>query len=91
MAASRNRDDIMVLGSARPLLEAFQHATSELQRWLMTDYGFTERGAQTLWDKLRNTRSQTWSILTSPSLPRFERICSHDDRGRSDFSGRVQN
>jgi amidase len=38
---------ILVLGSARPLLEAFQHATSELQRWLMTDYGFTERGAQT--------------------------------------------
>jgi amidase len=37
---------IMVLGSARPLLEAFQHATSELQRWLMADYGFTERGAQ---------------------------------------------
>jgi acetamidase/formamidase len=38
---------LIVLGSARPLLEAFQHATSELQRWLMTDYGFTERGAQT--------------------------------------------
>jgi len=38
---------IMVLGSARPLLEAFQHATSELQRWLMADYGYTERGAQT--------------------------------------------
>jgi acetamidase/formamidase len=38
---------IIVLGSARPLLEAFQHATSELQRWLMADYGFTERGAQT--------------------------------------------
>jgi acetamidase/formamidase len=38
---------IIVLGSARPLLEAFQHATSELQRWLTTDYGFTERGAQT--------------------------------------------
>jgi amidase len=38
---------IMVLGSARPLLEAFQHATSELQKWLMADYGFTERGAQT--------------------------------------------
>ena len=39
---------IMVLGSARPLLEAFQHATSELQRWLMADYGMTERGAQIL-------------------------------------------
>jgi acetamidase/formamidase len=38
---------ILVLGSARPLLEAFQHATSELQRWLIADYGFTERGAQT--------------------------------------------
>jgi len=38
---------VMVLGSARPLLEAFQHATTELQKWLMSDYGFTERGAQT--------------------------------------------
>jgi acetamidase/formamidase len=37
---------VMVLGSARPLLEAFQIATNELQRWLMADYGFTERGAQ---------------------------------------------
>src|SRR5258708_28139654 len=42
-----NDTHLMVLGSARPLLEAFQHATSELQRWLMADYGFTERGAQT--------------------------------------------
>ena len=42
-----NETHIMVLGSARPLLEAFQHATTELQRWLMADYGFTERGAQT--------------------------------------------
>jgi amidase len=39
---------LMVLGSARPLLEAFQHATTELQRWLAADYGLTERGAQTL-------------------------------------------
>jgi acetamidase/formamidase len=39
---------VMALGSARPLLEAFQHATTELQKWLMTDYGLTERGAQIL-------------------------------------------
>ena len=39
---------IMVLGSARPLIEAFQHATTELQKWLMADYGMTERGAQIL-------------------------------------------
>jgi acetamidase/formamidase len=38
---------LLVLGSARPLLEAFQIATAELQRWLQADYGFTERGAQT--------------------------------------------
>jgi acetamidase/formamidase len=37
---------IIVLGSARPLLEAFQIATAELQRWLVADYGFSERGAQ---------------------------------------------
>jgi amidase len=37
---------VMVLGSARPLLEAFQHATTEMQKWLTSDYGFSERGAQ---------------------------------------------
>jgi amidase len=40
-----NQTHIMVLGSARPLLEAFQHATTELHRWLIADYGFSERGA----------------------------------------------
>jgi amidase len=42
-----NDAHIMVLGSARPLLEAFQHATTELHRWLVADYGFSERGAAT--------------------------------------------
>ena len=42
-----NQTHVMVLGSARPLIEAFQIATAELQRWLMADYGMTERGAQT--------------------------------------------
>jgi amidase len=42
-----NETYIMVLGSARPLLQALQHATSEMQRWLMADYGFSERGAAT--------------------------------------------
>lgn len=37
---------IMVMGSARPLLEAFQIASSDLQKTLQEDYGFTERGAQ---------------------------------------------
>ena len=43
-----NDTHVMVLGSARPLLEAFQHATTELQKWLVADYGLTERGAQIL-------------------------------------------
>ena len=38
---------IMVLGSARPLLEALQHATSDMQRLLISEYGLTERGAAT--------------------------------------------
>jgi acetamidase/formamidase len=43
-----NADYIVVLGSARPLLQAFQHATTELQSLLMSDYGYNERGAATL-------------------------------------------
>jgi len=43
-----NDDYIMVLGSARPLLEALQHANTEMLTWLMTDYGFDERSASIL-------------------------------------------
>ena len=46
--ASRNDDYIMVLGSARPLLEALQHANTEMLTWLITDYGFDERSASIL-------------------------------------------
>ncbi len=42
------QDYIMVLGSSRALNEALQHATTELMRWLMTSYGFDERGASLL-------------------------------------------
>jgi acetamidase/formamidase len=45
---AENQDFIMVLGSARPLLQALQHATTEMQRWLMADYGFDERGSSLL-------------------------------------------
>jgi acetamidase/formamidase len=43
-----NDTHIMVLGSERPLLQALQHATSEMHRWLMTDYKLSERGASIL-------------------------------------------
>ncbi len=43
-----NNEYIIVLGSARPLLQALQHATTEMQRWLMTDYGYDERGSSLL-------------------------------------------
>ena len=40
-----NDTHLMTLGSARPLHEALQHATSEMLRWLVVDHGFSERGA----------------------------------------------
>jgi acetamidase/formamidase len=43
-----NDSYLMVLGSARPLLQALQHATTELQHWLVADYGFDERGSSLL-------------------------------------------
>ena len=43
-----NETHVMVLGSARPLLEALQHATSEMHRWLMAEYGLSDRGASLL-------------------------------------------
>ena len=43
-----NDTHIMVLGSERSLIEALQQATSEMHRWLMQDYGLTERGAALL-------------------------------------------
>ena len=44
----KNEDFIMVLGSSRSLMEAMQHANTEMQRWLMADYGFDERGSSLL-------------------------------------------
>jgi amidase len=43
-----NEEYVMVLGSERSLLEALQQATTEMHRWLMQDYGLTERGASVL-------------------------------------------
>jgi acetamidase/formamidase len=43
-----NEAYIMVLASARPLLQALQHASTELLRWLIDEYGFDERGASLL-------------------------------------------
>ena len=43
-----NETHVMVLGSERSLIEALQHATSEMHRWLMADYKLSERGASLL-------------------------------------------
>jgi acetamidase/formamidase len=43
-----NEDYIMALGSSRSFVEALQHADTEMQRWLMADYGFDERGSSLL-------------------------------------------
>lgn len=43
-----DQESIMVLGSGRPLLQALQAATTEMQRWLISDFGFDERGSSLL-------------------------------------------
>jgi amidase len=43
-----NNAEVMTVGSSRDLLGAFQAATAELHRWLMADYGMTDRGAAAL-------------------------------------------
>lgn len=43
-----NSDYIFTVGNARPLDQAVQHATTEMLRWLQTDYGLDALGANTL-------------------------------------------
>lgn len=43
-----NADYIFTVGNARPLDQAVQHATSEMLRWLQTDYGLSAREANVL-------------------------------------------
>lgn len=41
-------EDIFTVGNARPLDQALQHATTEMQRWLGEDYGLDARAASHL-------------------------------------------
>ncbi len=41
-------DDIFTVGNARPLDQALQHATTEMLRWLTTDYGLSPMSASHL-------------------------------------------
>jgi acetamidase/formamidase len=41
----QDQQSIFTVGNARPLDQAVQHATSEMVRWLMSDYGLDARGA----------------------------------------------
>jgi acetamidase/formamidase len=43
-----NDDYIFTAGNARPLDQALQHATTEMARWLETDYGLDARAISTL-------------------------------------------
>ena len=59
---------MMVLGSARPLLEALQHATSDMQRWLVSEFGLTERAAailmgQALEYEIANVVDPTFTVV----------------------------
>lgn len=43
-----NETHIFAMGNARPLDQALQHATTEMTRWLVTEYGLDPQGAQVL-------------------------------------------
>ena len=43
-----NADYIFTVGNARPLDQCVQHATTEMLRWLQTDYDLDDYGAHTL-------------------------------------------
>jgi acetamidase/formamidase len=43
-----NEQFIFTVGNARPLDQAVQHATTEMVRWLVTDYGLDQRSAHIL-------------------------------------------
>ncbi len=43
-----NEDYIFTCGNARPLDQCLQHATTEMVKWLQTDYGLDAHGAQIL-------------------------------------------
>jgi acetamidase/formamidase len=43
-----NAEYIFTAGNARPLDQALQHATTEMQRWLMEDYRLDAIGASIL-------------------------------------------
>lgn len=45
---AENADAIMTVGNARPLDQCVQHATTEMVRWLVEDYGLDARGAHLL-------------------------------------------
>ena len=45
---AENETHILTVGNARPLEQALQHATTEMVRWLQSDYGVDPVGAHTL-------------------------------------------
>ena len=51
-------DYVMAVGSAPSLLQALQHATTELHHWLDDDFGSRERSLSIFWARPSNTRSR---------------------------------
>ena len=45
---TRSKDFLFTVGCARPLDQAIQHSTTEMLRWLTSDYGLDAVGANIL-------------------------------------------
>jgi amidase len=65
---TENDDYIMAIGNARPLDQALQSATTELMRWLDSDYGLDARAAslllgQTIEYEIANVFNPAYSVV----------------------------
>jgi acetamidase/formamidase len=62
-------DHIFTVGNARPLDQALQHATTEMLRWLGTDYGLDPEAASHLLGQVVDTTSPMCSTrpIRSPA------------------------
>ena len=93
-----NATHIMAIGSARPLIEALQHATSELQRLLMADYGMTERGAQTFMGQateydIANVVDPAFTVVAKirkSTLPKRQGVCPSNEGPGAWGLGRIE-
>ncbi len=76
---AENETHILTAGNARPLDQALQHATTEMVRWLQSDYGLDPVGAHTLLGQcveyeIGNVFDPAYTVICKMSRTLLQRI-----------------